>query len=208
MSQAEKEAVIRHIYYDESGFDSVYKTYQKAHKTLNSITLEDVKTFLDKQKINQKKDYKGFNSYVAKQPLEEIQIDLAIFTDSADDNKDFNYLFVGIDVFTKFCHGVPIKDKKPEEAVRAMKEIFNEIGVPKQVYHDNEGSFNSKDFIILLNSKNVKQIITSSPPPFVERVIQTLKNMIHTRVEGLEVERWVPLLPAVLKNIIIRSIQP
>ena len=76
-------------------------------------------------------------------------------------------------------------------------EAFEQIGVPRQIYHDNEGSFNSVEFIRLINSKNVKQIITSKPPPFVERVIQTLKNMIHMRVEGLKAERWVELVPGV-----------
>ena len=145
------------------------------------------KNFLSKQKINQKKDYKGYNSYVASKPLEEIQIDLGIFTDSADNNNGYKYLFVAIDIFTKYTHAVPIKDKKPSEVVRALNEVFDNIGVPENIYHDNEGSFSSVEFIRLSNSKKVKQIITSSPPPFVELVIQTAKNMIHTRVEGLRV---------------------
>ena len=54
-----------------------------------------------------------------------------------------------------------------------------------------------------MNSKAIKQIITSSPPPFAERLIQTFKNMIHTRVDGMELskEKWTDLLPAVLKQI-------
>jgi hypothetical protein len=83
-----------------------------------------------------------------------------------------------------------------------MKEVFDKIGVPEQIYHDNEGSWNSKEFIVLLNTKGVKQIITSSPPPFAERMVQTLKNMIHVRLEGLDLsrEKWVDLLPATLKK--------
>ena len=29
---------------------------------------------------------------------------------------------------------------------------------------------------------NIKQIITSTPPPFAERMVQTIKNMIHQRL--------------------------
>ena len=36
----------------------------------------------------------------------------------------------------------------------------------------------SKEFIKLLNLAKIKQIITSTPPPFAERIIQTIKNMI------------------------------
>ena len=56
----DKETVIRQIYYDrDDGFDSVINTYRKANKVLNSITVADVKTFLDKQKLRQNKPYGG-----------------------------------------------------------------------------------------------------------------------------------------------------
>ena len=134
--------------------------------------------------------------------MEEIQIDIADFTASGALNNGFRYLFVAVDIFTKKAHGVAIKDKQPTESVRAMNEILKVIGVPEVLYHDNEGSWNSGDFIQLLNQHKIKQIITSTPPPFAERMIQTLKLMIHTRLEGLEIDKqeWINLLPAVLKK--------
>ena len=96
---------------------------KRANKILKTITREDVKKILSKQKRRQN-DYRGYNSYVANQPLQELQIDLGIFTESADDNNGFKYRFVGIDVFRKYCHAVPIKDKRPEEATRALKEVL------------------------------------------------------------------------------------
>ena len=127
---------------------------------------------------------------------------MAIFADSALDHDGFNYAFVAIDVVTKICHAVPIKDKRPEESVRAMKGVLHVIGIPKVLYHDNEGSWNITQLIQLVNSHKLKLSITSSPPPFVEGMVQTLKRMIHTRLEGLELdkEEWVDLLPSVLKK--------
>ena len=144
-----------------------------------------MKDFLSRQKSRQTNAYRGFNSYVAKEPLQEIQIDLAIVTDSSPDNNGYKYVFVAVDIFTKICHAVPIKDKKPAESIRAMMEVFNKIGVPEVLYHDNEGSWSSTEFIRLIHSHNIKQIITSTPPPFAERMVQTLKLMIHNRLEGL-----------------------
>ena len=167
MSKEDKDKIIRGVYYDaDTGFGSINETYQQANKILNSITYNDVKEFLQRQKSRQTKPYRGFNSYVAHEPLQEIQIDIADFTRSADVNDGFRYLFVAVDIFTKICHAVPIKDKEPEESIRAMKEVLNTIGIPQQIYHDNEGSWSSKAFIRLLNFAKVKQIITSSPPPF------------------------------------------
>ena len=198
-----KDKIIRQVYYDsDTGFGGIAETFKNSKKILNTITLNDVKDFLDRQKVRQFKAYRGFNSYVATEPLQEIQIDIADFTASGALNDGFRYAFVAIDIFTKICHAVPIKDKKPAESIRAMKEILNKIGIPKTIYHDFEGSWNSKEFIQLLNLAKIKQIITSSPPPFAERMIQTIKNMIHTRLDGLEIdkEKWVDLLPSILKK--------
>ena len=123
MSQEEKEHILRKIYHNEDGFGSIDETYTEAKKQLNSITIEGVKKWLGKQKGKHIKPYKSFNSYVADEPLEEIHIDLAGFTRSAFENDGYRYCLVAADVFTKMLWGVPIKNKKPEECVRAFKEV-------------------------------------------------------------------------------------
>ena len=199
----DKEKIIRQVWYDkDTGFGSITETYKDAKQILDTITLNDVREFMKKQQTQQLKAYRGFNSYVANKPLEEIQVDLADFTASGALNNGYRYLFVAVDIFTKFCHAVPIKDKFPPESIRAMKEVLNVIGKPEILYHDFEGSWNSKPFIRLVNENNIKQIITSSPPPFAERMVQTIKNMIHTRLQGLEIDKqeWINLLPSILKK--------
>ena len=78
MLNEEKETILRQIYYDtEHGFGSIYETYKQAVKLLPSVTLNVAKEFLAKQQSRQLKAYRGFNSYVAHEPLQEIQTDLA-----------------------------------------------------------------------------------------------------------------------------------
>ena len=90
MSKEDKAQIIRSIYYDsESGFGSINDTYQQAKKVLSSITYNDVKEFLERQKSRQTKPYKGFNSYVAHEPLQEIQIDIADFTRSVKEHDGY-----------------------------------------------------------------------------------------------------------------------
>ena len=129
-------------------------------------------------------------------------------TRSAEENGGYRYFMVGIDVFSKHLHAVPIKTKQIHDSITAFNEILKVIGVPKQIYVDNEGAWSSTEFIRLLNSHKIQQIITTSPPPFVERAIQTIKNMLMTRISALEMktEKWIDLLPAILKNTIIRHI--
>ena len=137
MSQEDKENIVRTIYYNEDGFGSINETCKEAEEQLNS----------KEQKGRHTKAYKGFNSYVADEPLGEMQTDLADFTRSASENDGYRYCLVAVDVFTKMLWGVPIKNKKPEECVRAFKEVLDKIGKPQQIYHDNEGSFSSVGFI-------------------------------------------------------------
>ena len=74
-------------------------------------------------------------------------MDLADFTRAAEVNDGYRYVFVAVDIFTNICHAVPIKDKKPAESILAFNEVLDRIGVPEVLYHDNEGSWNSTQFI-------------------------------------------------------------
>ena len=201
--QQNKDRVIRQVYYDvDTGFGGINETYQNAKKILNTITYNDVKGFLERQKSRQFKKYSSFNSYVASKPLQELQIDIGDFTKSAEVNDGFRYMFLAVDIFSKYIHCVPVKDKESPESIRAFKEILNVIGVPENIMSDREGAWESTEFIRLLNEHKIKHIISSSPPPFGERAVQEIKNMIHTRLEGLEKSResWTEILPAVLKK--------
>ena len=82
-----------------------------------------------------------------------------------------------------------------------FKEVLDKTGQPQQTYHDNEGSISSAGFIRLFNEHKIQQTIVSTKAPFAERTVQTIKNMIHTRTEGLDltVEKWIQMLPAILR---------
>ena len=121
VSQEEKEKISIHIYYNEDGFGSTNETNKEAKKQLNCITIEDAKKWLEKQKGRQTKPYKGFNSYVAGEPLEEMQIDLAGFTRSAFENDGYRYCLVAVDVFAKMLWGAPIKNKNQRNVLELLK---------------------------------------------------------------------------------------
>ena len=70
-----KNEIISKIYYDPAGFGSVKQTYLEARAKDPSIKYEDVKKWLHKE-VEQKKQLKGYNSFIANEPKEEYQIDL------------------------------------------------------------------------------------------------------------------------------------
>ena len=54
-----------------------------------------------------------------------------------------------------------------------MQEIFNKIGIPKQLYSDQEGAFTNAEFIRLLNKHEIKQIIVADGAHTIERFSRT-----------------------------------
>ena len=184
---ADKEALLRQIWYSEDGFGSQQKTYNDAKKIIPNITMNEVKTWLNKQKMVQTKGFKSWNSYVADGALEECAMDVADFTKSAKLNDGFQYALVCVDVFSKFCDIQPMKDKTKESGVNAMKEVIRKIGKFKRLISDREGFTESPEFIELLNKNNIKHIITLAPSGFAERMISTFKSYVFNRIEGLKV---------------------
>ena len=49
-----------------------------------------------------------------------------------------------------------------------MEIILRTIGVPKQIYSDQEGSLNSPDFIKLMNKHHIKHIMVVDSAHTVE----------------------------------------
>ena len=80
-------------------------------------------------------------------------------TKKAEENDGYRYALVAIDNFTKFAHAVPIKNKLGPEVTTAFKEVLNKIGVPKQLYSDREGAFETNE-LILLKQHNIDNIIS------------------------------------------------
>ena len=199
---ADKETILRQIWYSEDGFGSQKKTYDEAKKLIPNITMNEVKIWLGKQKMIQTRGFKTFNSYIADGALEEVAFDVADFTKSAKLNNGFQYAMVAVDVFSKFCDIQPMKDKTKESGVNAMKQVINKIGKFKRLISDREGFTESPEFITLLNENNIKHIITSAPSGFAERMVKTFKDYVFDRIEGLKMgkEEWIKIIPIFLKK--------
>ena len=126
--------------------------------------------------------YKGFNSFISPHPLFEFEVDLIDLTKKAEENNGFRYCMVAIDNFTKYAWGVAMKTKQPNDVVNAFKEIIDKIGIPKQIYSDQEGSFNNVEFIRLLNKHKVKHITTIAGAHTIEKFNRTLKEKSTNKI--------------------------
>ena len=183
----DKDKLIKDVYENkELGYGSVRDTFKQAVKKDSNIKYDYDKIYLNKLQHRQTQfQYKGFNSFVSQHPLFELEVDLIDLTKKAEENNGFRYCMVAIDNFTKYAWGVAMKTKKPYDVVNAFKEILEKIGIPKQMYSDQEGSFNSPEFIRLLNEKKIKHITSISGAHGIERFNRTLKETNKIRRYGL-----------------------
>jgi hypothetical protein len=67
------------------------------------------------------------------------------------DGEEFNTGLLLIDIFTKFATVVPVKSKQADDILEAIKQGFENMGkLPEMLYTDDEGSFHSKQAVVIL----------------------------------------------------------
>jgi uncharacterized protein YqgV (UPF0045/DUF77 family) len=185
----------------DSGFGSIQSTLQQAKKINSLITYNDVKTYLDKLQHRQTQfSYKSYNSFISKHALYDMEIDLIDMTSAAE--KTYRYGFVAVDTFTKIVSVIPLKTKQPSDVVDAMVKTLQKIGVPNQIYSDQEGSFSNIEFIKLMNKHKIKHHMTVGSAHTVENFNRQFKEQIQTRLNALNLSRdkWVEHIDYIIKK--------
>ena len=177
-----KQNIIDKIYFDRGGFSSKKVTLQDAREKDKSIKMSDINEFFNKN-VEQKKQQKGYNSFVAPYAYFEYQIDLMFFADLK--NQKFEIGMVCIDIFTKYAVVVALQDNKEGNVASGLLECFHKMGKnPEVLYTDGEGGIQSNAMKKYYEEKNIKHLITRGHAYFVERLIRTLKDGIYKRIDN------------------------
>ena len=95
---SDKQGITSSIYFDKSGYGSKKITLADAKEKYKNITMNDIDKFF-KANVEQKKQLKGYNSFVAPHANYEYQIDLCVINDLPD--QTFKVGMICIDIFTK-----------------------------------------------------------------------------------------------------------
>ena len=87
--------------------------------------------------MEQTKQQKGYNSFVAHKPYEEFQVDLFFMNDLPD--QKYNVAMLMVDIFTKYTEAIPIKDKVEGSILSAPMEGAHKLGgKPEPLYSHGE----------------------------------------------------------------------
>jgi len=201
-----KDEILSFIYLDPAGFGSIKQTYAEARKKDKSITMQDVKDFIDKH-VEQKKQLRGYNSFIAHGPKEEYQVDLFFLPKKDFPTESYIGGVIAIDIFTRFITIIPIKTKTIPDIMDAVKQILNKMGKPKTIYSDNEGAWSAGTEISkYFQDENIRHIITLSHPAFSERAIRTIKGGIYKRLKVPSDTNWSGLIFQILAKYNYKSV--
>ena len=78
-----------------------------------------------------------------------------------------------------------MRGKDANEVTLAMKEIFKKMGVCKQIFSDDEGAMNTRQFKQLLAENNVSHLVTLSHASPAEKFVQRIKKMIMAKIQNM-----------------------
>ena len=130
LSENTKETLLGNLYYSSNTlFTSITSLYDAVKN--KKITYDGVKQFIQKQDSNQlfKKQPKVKNYFpiYGKHRFEILQLDIADISNLATANKNYKYVLVAIDVYSRLGFVVPMKNKTANTVNSALIEILDQI---------------------------------------------------------------------------------
>lgn len=179
-----------------------YPSAQKLYLLLGKkFTLERIKEVISSNKVHQlyKQQNKRIGGHIlALAPMQIMQLDLSFMDKFGQQNGGYKYILLGIDVFSRYAWGVPLKSK----SVKEVEEAFLEMPQPECVVSDNGSEFVGKDFVNYLKHQGIAQqtnvVGDHHALGIVDRMTLTLKNMIYKRFIGNDSVKWADNLQEIL----------
>lgn len=157
--------------------------FLKNNKELNSIETKNKLSSINSYTLHKPliKKFKRSQTIVSGN-VDTWQIDLVDVSNLKNKklSQFFSFLFVCIDVFSKYAFVIPIANKSANESTRAFKLILKNGRSPTNIYSDNGKEFMGS-FKSLLKELNINQLFTKSifKASVVERFNRTLKQKMY-----------------------------
>jgi hypothetical protein len=134
---------------------------------------------------------------------ETLQADLVEMIPYAKENKQFKYILVVIDCFSKYVWTVPVKSKNAKDVTEAMKNVLLQLKyLPKNMQTDQGLEFYNSSFKTLMKKYKINHYSTfsSKKASIVERVNRTLKQLMWKEFSLQGNYKWLSKLDDITKQ--------
>jgi len=141
---------------------------------------------------------------LVKAPFEVLACD---FVGPLPSCNGFQFIFVAIDLFSRYPFAIPLKKIDTESTISSLKDIFTVFGFPDAILTDQGRQFESDLFKDFLNAFGIKKLRSNPYTPqtngVCERFNGTLKKGLlgYLTEKGYPSSQWTKALNYVLLNL-------
>ena len=204
------EATLRRLYHDqeeEGALGGVEDLHKLAHRHgYTNITLKECKLFLSNEPTyalyRRARVTYPHNKTVAWFPGHNVMADLMICLDTALENDGYKYIYVQVDVYSRFLYCFPLKDRTPESIIEALTDMKKSVPWKQTalIYWDREGAFVSKKVREFLRQNGIRAYFSRSETKssMAERMIRYLRKKLARWFSATKSKRWLERLPHIV----------
>ena len=134
---------------------------------------------------------------------DQYDADLMIMRDLASSNKDYKYVLIMIDVFSRYMWAAPMRLKNQEHSLQAFRSIFKEdCPIPARLRTDKGGEFTGKEIGSYFQDLGVMHFVTWNEVKanYAEKAIQTLKKKNFRYLTFTRTRDYLSVLPDLVKS--------
>ena len=198
------EEYLRDIYYDTShpaaytSLDKLYRAVRKEGKFV--LSKSKIKRWLSTQEPYTV--HKGIvrkfkrRRIVAPRVDYQWEADVAYMNRYTDDNDDYGYFLLVIDVLSKYVWTIALKTVRGQEVATAFNTILNTGRQPERVRTDAGSEFKAKQFQKLLSGRSISHFYSrnETKAAVAERAIKTIKMKLSRYMTRKQSRRWIDVL--------------
>lgn len=191
--------------YKDNFFPNANTFYKLLKQNNINASHKDVKEFIEQQAVHQV--HKPIIKYksqekpiVAVAENEQIQVDLLDYTKYKKSNRNYAWILIGIDIFTRKGYAVALKNKTPESVLNGFKKF--QVN-PLLLLHDDGSEFKGI-FKTYLKENDIENIVINSKYHstlgVIDRFSKTIKNTIEKLFSSRNSVVWFHFLEKIIEK--------
>ena len=204
------EVFLNQFYYDPShagAFAGPQKVKQILQENNVDTNIKNIRTWLQNQdaySLLRPVKYKFKRQRIVTSGIDDMwDADLAVVSNIAKHNNNFQYWLVVIDVFSRFLWIVPLLSKSSKDMMQGFQTLFEATTRrPLKLRTDNGMEFRNRAVKKLLQNEGINAYTTKNETKanYAERVIRTLKNMMYRYFLHHQTYKYTNILQALVKS--------